>query len=379
MNILVLGGTGAMGRPLVSQLSVANNVFVTTRKNPHSFSPNKQHVTFLIGNAKNVDFLSNTLKSKHWDAVVDFMIWGTEFPVVLPLLLESTNQYVFVSSARVYAQSDVPITEETPRLLDVSSDSDYLKTNEYALAKAREEDMLFHSGKINYTVVRPTVTYNSHRLQLGVLEMENWLYRALHGRSIVFSDDIADKITTMTHGDDVAKGIASLIGKECALGETFHITSSISLPWNDVLDIYLSVLEKHLGHRPHVVMTEKSTNLKFKNRVYQVIYCRYFNRSFDNSKVSRFCDVSHFVEPYRGLADCLEKFLMKPIFREMDWKLEAVNDKVSGERTSFSEIPSLSGKIDYLAYRYGLEFIIPITSIAGKVCRKLSLLFKRHK
>lgn len=378
MNILVLGGTGAMGRPLVSQLSVANDVFVTTRKK-YSPQQKKQNVTYLTGNAKDMSFLTAALQSRHWDAVVDFMIWGAEFKVVLPLMLDSTNQYIFISSARVYAKSDAPITEETPRLLNVSDDNEYLKTNEYALAKAREEDMLFHSGRNNYTIVRPTVTYNSHRLQLGVLEMENWLYRALHDRSIVFSNDIADKITTMTHGDDVARGIASLIGKEGALGEAFHITSSISLPWNDVLDIYLSVLEKHLGHRPHVVMTDKSTNLKFKNRIYQVIYCRYFNRTFDNDKISRFCDVSSFIEPYSGLADCLEKFLENPTFRDMNWKLEAINDKAAGEWTPLSEIPTMSGKIDYMAYRYNLEFVIPITVVAGKIGRKLTSLFKKYR
>lgn len=42
----------------------------------------------------------------------------------------------------MYVDSDEPITEEIPRLLDVCEDTDYLKTNEYALAKVREEDVL---------------------------------------------------------------------------------------------------------------------------------------------------------------------------------------------------------------------------------------------
>ena len=40
--------------------------------------------------------------------------------------------------------------------------------------------------------------------QLGVLEKELWLYRALNGRTIVFSKDIAEKSTTLTYGYDVA-------------------------------------------------------------------------------------------------------------------------------------------------------------------------------
>ena len=142
-----------MGQPLVRQLATANDVYVTTRRDLSQ--PDSSGITYIKGNAKDLTFLASTLKSRHWDAIVDFMVWTTEFPQVLPLMLESTDQYVFISSARVYAQSDEPITEETPRLLDVSEDQEYLSTNEYALAKAREEDMLFRSGRNNFTIVRP--------------------------------------------------------------------------------------------------------------------------------------------------------------------------------------------------------------------------------
>jgi len=367
VNILVLGGTGAMGQPLVRQLATANDVYVTTRRDLSQ--PEGSRITYIKGNAKDLTFLASALKSRHWDAIVDFMVWTSEFPQVLPLMLESTDQYVFISSARVYAQSDELITEETPRLLDVSEDQEYLSTNEYALAKAREEDMLFRSGRNNFTIVRPTITYNTNKLQLGVFEKEMWLYRALHGRSIVFSEDIADKLTTMTLGDDVATGIASLVGQKDALGEAFHITYPKSLLWREVLDIYLSVLEKHLGQKPRVVLTKKSTNLNFKQRIYQVIYCRYFNRTFDNSKIARYCDVESFTSPQVGLTRCLEQFLKTPVFKKIDWLLEAINDRAANERTPLSEIPTLNEKVYYLIYRYNLKFLLPLITLAKKLSK----------
>ena len=54
---------------------------------------------------------------------------------------------MFLSSSRVYASQESPIREDSMRLLDVSHDSIYLKTDEYALAKARQEDILRKSGK----------------------------------------------------------------------------------------------------------------------------------------------------------------------------------------------------------------------------------------
>lgn len=349
MNILVLGGTGAMGIPLVEKLSIDNIVYVTSRRKLVS----TERIRFIQGNATEKSFLEQIVTSQHWDAIIDFMVHPEgDFEQLINIFLNNTKQYVFISSARVYSQSEEAITENTPRLLDVCEDTEYLKTNEYALAKAREEDKLFKSGKKNFTIIRPTITYNEKRLQLGVLEKENWLYRALKGRSIVFSNDINNKLTTMTYGYDVSMGIVSIIGKKEAFGEAFHITYTKSLLWSEVLSIYLNTLRKHLGKEVPVVFTNKSTNLKFKNRIYQVIYCRYFNRTFDNSKIARHCDISTFTPPKVGLTNCLERFLKNPTFNNIQWEIEAVNDKAAKEHTPLWEIPTFNERLNYIYYRY---------------------------
>ena len=142
-----------------------------------------------------------------------------------------------MSSARVYAGSSEPIVETSPRLLDTVNDEVYLRTDEYALAKAREENLLSQSGKTNWVIVRPYITYSEIRLQLGVLEKEQWLYRAMNGRKIVFPKDIAEKMTTLTYGYDVACGIAAVAGKPAANGRAFHVTAAEAIRWSDVLGI----------------------------------------------------------------------------------------------------------------------------------------------
>lgn len=175
MKILILGGTGAMGVHVSDLLSQKGyDVVVTSRRECKSSVPNLQ---YRKGDAKDPAFLRELL-SERWDAIVDFMVWSTaEFADRVEQYLNATGQYVFVSSYRVYADSPV-ITEDSPRLLDVVDDSDYLKTDEYALAKARCENMLFESGKKNWTIVRPAVTYDgTGRFQLAVHESEVWLRR----------------------------------------------------------------------------------------------------------------------------------------------------------------------------------------------------------
>ena len=97
-NILVLGGTGAMGKPLVDLLSKEHKVFVTTR----SAKDSKNNVEYLVGNAKDNIFLHQVLSMYKWDAVVDFMVRSEiNLKENLPYFFENTHQYIFISSCRV--------------------------------------------------------------------------------------------------------------------------------------------------------------------------------------------------------------------------------------------------------------------------------------
>lgn len=111
----------------------------------------------------------------------------------------ATDRYVFVSSYRVYADAPV-IREHSPRLLDTVNDPQYLETGEYAVCKARCEDMLFGSGRSNWSVVRPAVTLDgaAGRLRLGVHEADVWLWRARNGVPVPMPEAMLSKQVTMS-------------------------------------------------------------------------------------------------------------------------------------------------------------------------------------
>lgn len=364
---LLLGGTGAMGVCLQTLLADRFDVTVTTRKKRESTAT----ATFVTGNAKDIDFLQDILKEK-WDAILDFMVYSTEeFRKRIHLFLDATDQYVFFSSARVFADAgQTPITEDSPRLLDTIKDNAYLATDEYALAKARQEDMLCNCGKNNWTIVRPTLTYNRNKLQLGAYEKENWLYRVVHGRSLVFSNDMLHVTCTMSHGDDVAKGIASITGNPEALGQAYNIMAPESITWSEVLEVYLQVLERRMGNRPNVVMTEKCTNLKISGSKYKLKYGRYFNRYYDSSKIRHVVDNTNWVTANEGLASCLNEFLSSPVFGKIDWRKEALIDRAAKERTPLSEIKGNYNKFTYICYRYKLQSLYALVEKIIKVRKK---------
>ena len=358
MKILVLGGTGAMGVPLVKRLAESgNDVYVTTRKSRVS----EDNIKYIRGDAHDIVFISDLVKDK-FDVIIDFMIYSTDqFLNVINLLLKSTSHYLFFSSSRVYANVENGlIKEDSPRLLDTVDDQEYLKHDEYALAKAREENILFQSGFRNWTIIRPYITFNTNRLQLGVLEKENWLYRALEGKSIIFSDDIASKYTTLTYGEDVSALIADLVYDKNAKGEVFHIATDEYILWKDVLYIYVDAIEKKTGKRPpvHIVPTYEEMSLTGKI-TYQVKYDRLYNRKFDNSKIN---DLSNCKEDYtgiqEGLTKCLSDFLKGDRdFRDINWRNEAKFDRITGDKSKIKEISGFKNKVKYMIFRYFLNEI----------------------
>ena len=359
LKILLLGGTGAIGIHLSQLLSLrGDNITVTTRKKRNDTG----NIHYAIGNAHDIQFLSSLLQGQNWDAIVDFMGYNTkEFQERAKRMLNSTKQYVFLSSARVYGpcQEGKLITENTPRLLDCTSDKEYLNTDEYALTKARQEDILQQSGKTNYTIIRPYITFSETRLQLGVYEKESWLSRALYGLPIVFSRDIAKHYTTLTYGKDVSKGIMGLINNPKAYGEAFHIASSESYQWEEILGVYVNVIEEETGSRPSIVMSDRCINLESKAMQYQVKYCRLFDRRFDNSKILNAVPDLQFGDTKSNLRYCLKEYIRSGSCpAPKPGLMNARLDRIANVSMLHDFCPDFGSKLKYSILRYAPYFII---------------------
>lgn len=312
MNILVLGGTGAMGTHLIDFLLENKDfeVIVTSRKERHSY----KNIHYILGNARDKAFIKELLSRSYYDVIVDFMNYNyEEFLDYHHNLLEATGHYIFLSSSRVYANYDGIITEKCPRLLETTDDAEFLATNRYALRKAREEDMLRSSGKTNYSIVRPYITYSNRRLQLGIYEKEEWLYRVLNDKPLIVSEGILDKTTTLTYGKDVAYGIYQII-KQKPLSNAVHITTKENMTWMEILRMYSFIIKKETG-KNFIIYTSndnKPIELMFEGG-YNTIYDRQWNRRFNNDYAEKVCGHIDYLGMKDGLSSCLKDFLC-------DWK-----------------------------------------------------------
>lgn len=356
MKILLLGGTGAIGKDLGTILQDNNNdIFVTTRNSQKDTT----NINYIVGNAMDNNFISEILKDK-FDVIVDFMMYDNLqlFESRIDMLLNSTNNYIFISSSRVYANSQEPITEKCSRLLDTCTDKMYLKNNDYAILKCKEEDLLKQNSKNNYTIIRPYITYNNTKLQLGIYEKEKWLFRALNGKSVVFSKDLLDKKTTLSFGYDVAKQIASVCTNTTGTGEIYQITTSNSRTWKQVLETYVSAFKKATGKDMKIKFVDNIYKTKILKPNYQYEYDRIYNRIFDSTKIHELSNIYSGEEIDTALDRCLSDFLKNPKFYSIDWKDEGTKDKICKEKTSLKNIPGTKNKIYYILYRYSPIIIL---------------------
>ena len=336
-----------MGKYLVKILSYnKNNRLYITSRSHHISGDNLQ---YYLGDAHDMNFIQSIVDKVNYDAIIDFMYYSTrEFTQHAQLLMQHTQQYFLLSSARVYADSITPITENSPRLLETSKDKEYIHGDEYSIEKCHQENIIRSIGN-NWTIIRPYITYSESRLQLGIYEIRDWLYRALKGRTIQLYKGIAQATTTLTYGYDVAYAISILIGKKEAIGQIYHITQTEVIKWSDVLDIYINEIEKARGIRPKILITDKDaySNSGYKN--VQILYDRVYNRIFDNSKIGKFVDVRKFKKVDETLRNCLHDFLQAPYFSNIDWHRQALMDRLTGEVANPDEF---NNKDDYKYYLY---------------------------
>lgn len=365
--VLILGGTGAIGVYLVpALLGAGHEVHVTTRNLGRQ---DRDRLRYLHGDARDLVFLDRITKHGKYDAIIDLMVYSTlEFKVAIGLLLERTAQYFFVSSYRVFADTGArAITERSPRLLDVCKDQEYLATDEYALAKARQEDILRASDKNHWTIVRPCITYSTARFQFGTLEANTLCLRALQGLPVIMPREILSKQTTMTWAGDVARMMAKLTLNKKALGEDFNVVTSEHHTWEEIGAFYKEFIELE------TVPVKLDVYIQAVRNPYQVKYDRMLNRVLDNAKIlsATGLEQTELRGTREGLQRELEAFKQEPYFQYPDLALNARIDKITGTRLSLREF-SRKQKLIYAAERLGLYQ--PLRGVRSRIAGKIPTL-----
>ncbi|MBR2634757.1 MAG: NAD-dependent epimerase/dehydratase family protein [Clostridia bacterium] len=291
-KVLVIGGTGTMGRylcPLLAQKGYEVDAIAGEIKK------DSDGIRYHFANALDNRVLEQYL-SKGYDAVVDFMWYRdiSSYESRYRMFLNSTDHYFALSSYRVYADSpNAPLTEDSPRLSESLHPCDiWHQSTGYAQIKCRMEDLLTSSKEKNWTILRPTVVYCPGRVPLVTWSKNEIVLRAYAGKKIVLPYEALDKKTTMIWGEDVAKMIGGLMFHPAAKREIYNVATAETLTWGEVLAYYQSTLGLEAEFCDtedflRLIAGENPSESKLNWAKFILHYDRLYHRSVDNSKVLR--------------------------------------------------------------------------------------------
>ena len=321
-RVLFLGGTGNISTACVERaLESGHDVTVLTRgQRPSAFG---SRVRTIAGRREDTALLRREAEAGRFDAVVDFLAFRPEqVEAAIEAFLPSVGQYVFISSASVYERPVVRyvVTEETPRANPFW---------EYARQKiACEERLLVAQRQQGFrsTIVRPSYTYGP-----------TWIPSGFGGQDYTVVDRIRRGLPIVCHGDgtglwvmtasaDFAVGLVALLGREDAVGESFHITSDEVLTWDGVY----RAIGLAAGREPQLVHVPSDLIAAlYPERGGSLLGDKAWSVVFDNAKIKRFVpEYQPRIGFAEGMARSLEWFDADPARRVVSENANAMIDRV---------------------------------------------------
>lgn len=234
------------------------------------------------------ELMTDLFAGTHYDGIVNFMHYRdeNEYKRVHPFLMKNTDHLIFLSSYRVYANEQHPVTETAPRLHEVYPLEGLLAEDDYGVKKALCEDYLFDGRKEeNWTIVRPVISFSHRRLDILMNSYTDVLQKAESGEPLLLPASVKDFYAGFDWAGNSGKLIANLLFKGNALGEAFTVSSGHGMTWGEVADAYAAETGVHVNwvsDGDYLATFEKRETSNFLIRW---IYDRKFNRDIDCTKI----------------------------------------------------------------------------------------------
>ncbi|MFM9109346.1 MAG: NAD-dependent epimerase/dehydratase family protein [Prochlorococcaceae cyanobacterium] len=206
MDILVMGGTRFVGRPLVQRLLVHGHALTLFTRGR---LPAPAGVEHLVGD-RGQDADLAALQGRRFDVIIDSSGRNlNDSRRVVDRTGPPEHRFVYVSSAGVYADSDSwPLDEDSP--IDPASRH----------AGKAETEAWLRAERIPFTSFRPTYIVGPGNYN----PVESWVFdRLAHGRPIPLPGD-GSTITQLGHVDDLAAAMARSIEIEAATNRIYNCT-----------------------------------------------------------------------------------------------------------------------------------------------------------
>lgn len=242
-KVLLIAGGGTLGTYTSEELlRLGHSVDVICLEDKAS---DNKDLRFFKANAT-IEYLKEFFKENKYDGIVNFIHYPN-FKDYIPyheLLTENTDHLIFLSSYRIYADLQHPITETAPQLIDVIKDDELFHEKEdYALAKSRAERFLAdNSYPKNWTVVRPVISFSERRLDINMVSGNEVVKAVKEKRAVKLPIEAKNLTAGLDWAGNSGKLIANLLFKKECIGQAYTVSSAQNLKWSEVADIYTELL-----------------------------------------------------------------------------------------------------------------------------------------
>lgn len=323
-KVLIIGGTGNISLYVVSELLRLNHqVTLLNRGN----KPLPQGVDSLVCDINNEQEVKQQLEGRFFDCIAQFITYHPqEAERDIRLFQGKTRQFLFIATAAAYQRpSATPfITEKTPL------ENPYWLYGREKIDCERVYLRAMKESGFPLTIVRPSHTYGDCHLPVAIHGGKGpWVVmkRILDNKPVLIPGD-GTNLWTITHSEDFAQGFVSLMGRDEAIGQDYHITSDEALTWNQIYQ----TIAAHLGRTLNPCHVP--TALLCRSKQYDYTGALWGDKSncalFDNSKLKQLNPSFSCKVPFAlGAERSIRHFLSNPSLQREDPAFDAFCDKTA--------------------------------------------------
>ena len=250
MDVLVIGGTGYMGKLMVERLLARGDrvtIFTRGTTRPHWWD----RVSHVAGDRNNPDEFRAKLSGMSFDAAVDTQAYRWEdVSSAADTLRGNVGRYLLVSTSSVYLDGPVDFFRHCPydeSAVDWTSlDYSYPEGEDtYAVGKRHCEKWLLENGDIPNTIVRIPAVMGPED---PTGRMWWWVQRALDGGPVIVGDGMRGAFRTFFSHDAAANFIRVLDTPKTIGGIYF-----VGMPEILSIERWAELIWAAAGHRSQVV------------------------------------------------------------------------------------------------------------------------------
>lgn len=324
MNLLIIGGTGVLSSA-VTEEALIKGIAVTMINRGKRRIPDG--VELIKADKDDLMTISKALEGRTFDAVMDYLCYtDAQTEKSARFYMKYTKQYFYVSSCAVYDTASLngnAAVEDSKKVLPIW---------QYSVDKWASEqkiEALFKGRDVNYTIIRPCVTYGDTRIPYGISPAYGYHWtlcsRILADKPIITWNQGKNRCN-MTRVEDFAVGVVGLIGNPKAYGEAFNVCGDETPTFREVLDVLSEYLHKDVIT---VDVTSEFYAKELPNRAGEILGGRSIDTINSNSKLKTV--VPDFKQTYslkEGVKKTLDAYKNLNYQHGIDWTFDAETDRI---------------------------------------------------